>query len=49
VEGPDHDRTFRVAVYLGKKMLGQGAGKSKKEAEQSAACAALETLKTGEK
>ncbi len=48
-EGPDHDRTFRVGVYLGKRMLGQGTGKSKKEAEQSAAFKALETMDTVEK
>ena len=36
-EGPDHDRRFTVRVYLGAHCLGQGAGRSKKEAEQAAA------------
>jgi ribonuclease III len=44
-EGPDHDRTFEAVVRLGKKSLGRGQGKSKKEAEQSAASDALERLK----
>jgi ribonuclease-3 len=39
--GPDHDRTFVVEARLGKCVLGQGKGKSKKQAEQSAARAAL--------
>jgi ribonuclease-3 len=42
--GPDHDKTFEVLVRLGKKELGKGSGKSKKEAEQSAARNALESL-----
>ncbi len=40
--GPDHDKTFEVEVVLGKKVLGKGQGKSKKEAEQSAAKRALD-------
>lgn len=43
-DGPDHDRTFRVLVQLGRKILGKGQGKSKKEAEQAAARDALEKL-----
>jgi len=43
-EGPDHDKTFRVAISLGGEELGQAIGKSKKEAEQSAAALALEKL-----
>jgi len=43
-EGPDHDKTFEVEVLLGKKQLGRGSGKTKKEAEQSAARNALETF-----
>lgn len=43
-EGPDHDKTFRVAISLGGEELGQASGKSKKEAEQSAAALALEKL-----
>jgi ribonuclease-3 len=40
--GPDHDKTFVVEVRLGKEILGVGAGKSKKQAERSAARQALE-------
>ena len=35
--GPDHDRTFYVSVHLAGITYGPNAGKSKKEAEQSAA------------
>ena len=42
--GPDHDKTFSVTVRLGRQVLGTGQGKSKKEAEQSAALDALEKL-----
>lgn len=40
--GPDHDRTFIVEVRVVGKVLGGGTGKSKKQAEQEAARAALE-------
>ena len=43
--GPDHDRTFTVGVFLNDAEMAKGEGKSKQEAEQSAAQAALE--KTG--
>ena len=39
--GPDHDKHFIVGVYLGSKLFGQGDGKSKQDAEQEAARAAL--------
>jgi len=39
--GPDHDRTFVAEVRLGRKVLGSGVGKSKKQAEQAAAREAL--------
>ncbi|MBI4052114.1 MAG: ribonuclease III [Elusimicrobia bacterium] len=42
--GPDHDKTFVVAVKLNTKALGMGVGKSKKEAEQAAAWDALNKL-----
>jgi ribonuclease-3 len=35
--GPPHDRTFDAIVKIGDKVAGRGTGKSKKEAEQSAA------------
>lgn len=43
-EGPDHDKTFKVRVHFGKRTLGHGQGKSKKEAEQAAARDALQKL-----
>jgi ribonuclease-3 len=43
-EGPDHDKTFKVRVLFGKRILGHGDGKSKKEAEQAAARCALQKL-----
>lgn len=43
-EGPDHDKTFRVAISLAGRELGQASGKSKKEAEQNAAAVAISKL-----
>ena len=43
-EGPDHDRTFWVAVRLGEVLYGPASGKSKKEAEQAAARIAWEAV-----
>lgn len=40
-EGPPHDRTFGYAVYLNSNLLGKGTGRTKREAEQSAAREAL--------
>ena len=42
--GPDHAKTFQAEVLLNGEPLGSGFGRSKKEAEQSAAKAALKTL-----
>lgn len=42
--GPDHDRTFKVGVFLGDKQVGSGGGKSKQQAEQEAASNALENF-----
>lgn len=39
--GPDHDKQFTVGVFVGDEKLGEGVGKSKQEAEQKAAAAAL--------
>jgi ribonuclease-3 len=39
--GPDHQKTFRVEVRIGGQVSAVGTGKTKKEAEQSAAVAAL--------
>lgn len=43
--GPDHCKTFTVRVALNDVSIGVGEGRSKKEAEQAAACRALEELK----
>jgi ribonuclease-3 len=40
--GPDHDKSFEVEVTVRNKVQGKGNGKSKKEAEQSAAMMALD-------
>lgn len=40
-EGPDHDRTFTVGVFLRHEKVAEGKGRSKQEAEQQAAQAAL--------
>jgi ribonuclease III len=42
--GPAHDREFVAVVVIGKQRLGQGIGRSKKEAEQQAASQALATF-----
>ena len=42
--GPDHDKTFCVVVKVGKRLLGEGTGPSKKDAEQKAARVALAHL-----
>ena len=42
--GPDHAKVFEIAVVIGGKPYGRGAGRSKKEAEQAAAREALAAL-----
>lgn len=42
-QGPDHSKTFEVAVYVEDKEIGRGKGRSKQEAEQQAAQKALES------
>ena len=42
--GPDHDKTFVFQVLVNGVPVGQGRGRSKKEAEQMAAREALESL-----
>lgn len=39
--GPDHDKTFVVAVFVNEKNRGEGTGSSKQTAQQEAAKAAL--------
>ena len=36
-EGPDHNKSFKVSVFIGKKEYGIGCGRTKKAAEQEAA------------
>ncbi len=43
--GPDHSKHFMVEVMVGRRTLGEGRGHNKKEAEQSAARDALESVK----
>jgi ribonuclease-3 len=43
--GPAHDRIFEVAASVGEQPVGRGSGRSKKDAEQAAARAALERLR----
>lgn len=42
--GPDHARTFTVAIYVGKEFYGEGQGSSKQAAARAAAEAALERV-----
>ena len=46
-EGPDHDKRFFVEVDLNGSRVGAGQGHSKKEAEQMAAKAAIQSLSQG--
>ena len=43
-DGPEHDKTFTSAVYLGERFLAEGTGKNKKASQQEAAKAALKVL-----
>jgi ribonuclease III len=43
-EGLDHNKVFRAGVYLEKKLIGEGEGKSKQEAHTAAAFKALKTF-----
>ena len=43
--GPDHNKNFVVGVYLGEKLIAEGQGFSKQEAEEDAAKKALEVKK----
>ncbi len=42
--GPDHDKTFEVEIWLNSNVIARGAGRSKKQAEQNAACEALKLM-----
>lgn len=43
-DGPSHDKTFTMRVYMDDILMGEGKGKSKKESEQNSAEAALKKL-----
>jgi ribonuclease-3 len=43
-QGPDHEKEFHARVVVGEQVLGEGHGRSKKEAEQKAAKQAWHTL-----
>lgn len=48
-KGPDHDKRFEIEVSVRNKVQGKGDGRSKKEAEQSAAMMAIEKYLSNEK
>ncbi|HVU59743.1 MAG TPA: ribonuclease III [Candidatus Saccharimonadales bacterium] len=45
-EGPDHDKTFTVGVFIGGELRGQGTGPSKQAGQQAAAEQALKRYAT---
>lgn len=44
--GPDHDKTFEIAVFINKKQYGFGKGNSKKEAEHNSAKQAYKKMQS---
>ncbi len=48
ISGPDHQRTFHIALYLNGSLVATGTGRSKKAGEQAAARMALDKLGSGE-
>ena len=45
-DGPDHDKTFTIGVYVNKKLIGRGNGTSKQMAQQEAAKSAIISYKS---
>lgn len=45
--GPDHNKTFKIGVYFGDKLIASGLGQSKQDGEVCAARNALELLEAG--
>lgn len=43
-EGPDHSKIYTIGVYMGEKLLAEGIGPSKQDAEKAAARSALEAF-----
>jgi ribonuclease-3 len=46
-EGPDHEKTFTIGVFLKENLIAEGSGSSKQAAEQNAAEAGLKKNKWG--
>jgi ribonuclease III len=46
-EGPDHDKRFEIEVWSEGRLLATGDGRTKKDAEQQAACLALDAIDQG--
>ena len=44
-EGPDHDKTFVMQLFIGDRGFEEGSGRTKKSAEQQAAYRTIITLK----
>ncbi len=44
--GPDHNKTFAVGLYLGNKLISEGKGNSKRNAQQNAAQDALNNIES---
>jgi ribonuclease-3 len=44
--GLDHEKTFKIAVFVGEKEYGSGEGRSKQKAEQRAAESAIDKLES---
>jgi len=42
--GPDHEKMFKIGVFINKRLVGSGEGKNKKTAEQKAAKDACDSL-----
>jgi ribonuclease-3 len=45
-EGPDHSKSYTVGVYVGEKLLAEGTGSSKQDAEKAAARSALDNAQS---
>ena len=48
-EGPDHDKSFTVGVYVADELMGTGVGHSKHEAQTAAAKEGVKSYKAAEK
>ncbi len=46
--GQEHDKTFKIAVFISGRLIGEGEGPNKREAAQKAAKSALEKIEEGE-